>query len=519
MGSPTRRILRSTALLMALTVLGKATGLLRDVVVAWNFGTSASMDAFLAASTIAGLLFVWFRAPIRLVFVPLFAEELSARGEAAAWKHACVLMNSTMVFLVGAAGIGWFVSPYLVEVVTPGFAGETKALAVGLTRLMMSTFVLLGLARILSAISQSYERFGRPGVLITADNLTVIPAVLLLAPFAGIHGLVVATILGTATQVLVQLPVLWRNRAHYRFGVDFTNPTLRRMLWMSFPLLVGIGGSQMATVVDRIFASMLPPGSLSALSYGHRLTYAVFELFVTSLTTVLFPFFSRIAGVEAWDDLGRKLFKSLKTVFWVVLPTSIGLAVLAEPLVRLVYYRGAFGEDSVRLTTQAVLFYAVGLAAYSVSSVLSFGFYSLKDTRTPVAMGLVRLGVKILLSFALVGSMAHAGLALAESLSFVVKAALLFWVLPKELRQPEYRRALRSFGTTTLVAAAMGAVLFLVLQLLEGLSGAGSLAAVSMTVGGSVAVGAASYLLLSLLLQPAEVAELYRLVRRGVVRR
>lgn len=519
MPSPAQKILRSTALLMGLTLLGKASGLLRDIVVAWHFGTSPGMDAFLVATTIAGLMVVWFKAPIRVVFIPLFSQELSTRGEPSAWKQASTLINTTVLFVLVAAGIGWLLSPYLIHLVAPGFSDDTKALSVGLTRIMMSAFVLLVLGKILSALFHSYQRFGRPGMLHTVDNVVVVPAIIVLAPFVGIHGLVLATILGTVAQVLIQLPILWKHRAHYTLGIDLKSPTLRRMLWMTFPLFVGLGGGQLATIVDRIFASLLAPGSLSALSYGHRLTYASFELFVTSLTTVLFPFFSRIAGVEAYEDLSRKLFKCLKTVFWIVLPTSMGLLVLHEPLVRLVYQRGAFGEESVQLTAQAVFFYAIGLSAYSVSSVLSFAFYSLKDIKTPVTIGLVRIGVKILLSFALVGSLAHGGLALAESLSFILKASLLLWFLPRELRQPEYGQAMRSFGVTAVLATAMGGVVFLALPLFEGLAKGDSLIATSMSLAGSITIGAATYFVFSLVLQRAEVDGLYRFVRNGLAKR
>jgi putative peptidoglycan lipid II flippase len=504
---------------MGLTLLGKASGLLRDIVVASHFGTSSGMDAFLVATTISGVMFVWFKAPIRVVFIPLFAEELSTRGEPAAWKHASTLINTSVLFVLMAAGLGWLLSPYLVHLVAPGFADDTKALSVGLTRIMMSAFALLILGKILSALFHSYQRFGRPGMLHTVDNVVVIPAIILLAPMVGIYGLVMATIVGTVAQVLIQLPILWKHRAHYTLGIDLKSPTIRRMLWMTFPLFVGLGGGQLATIFDRIFASLLQPGSLSALSYGHRLTYASFELLVTSLTTVLFPFFSRLAGVEAYADLGRKLFKCLKTVFWIVLPTSMGLLVLHEPLVRLVYERGAFGEESVRLTAQAVLFYAIGLSAYSVASVVTFAFYSVKDIKTPVTVGLVRIGVKILLSFALVGAMAHSGLALAESLSFVLKAGLLLLLLPEELRQPEYRQVLRSFGVTAVLAAAMGGVVFLVLPIFEGLAEGSSPIGTSMVLAGSITIGAATYFVSSLFLQRAEVDGLYRFVRSGFAKR
>jgi putative peptidoglycan lipid II flippase len=520
MKSSGQKILRSTALLMALAVVSKSTGLVREVIVAAQFGTSEQMDAFLVAATIASLIFVWLRSPIRVAFVPFFMEELSARGERAAWEKGSVIINTVTVFLIIFAVTGWLLSPYLVWLVAPGFSGENKLLSAELTKLMMLTIVFLGLAKLLSAVFHSYQRFGWPGMISTADNLVIIPSIIILTPLVGIYGLVISMVLGTLAQVLIQTSIIWKNRSYYQPRVDFKNPTLRRMGRMGFPLLIGTGSTKLASVIDRIFASMLRPGSLSALAYGHRLTYVILELFVDSFTTVLFPFFSKMAGAEDYRDFGRKLFKSLRTLFWIGFPVSVGILVLHEPLVRLAFQRGAFSEESVSLTSQAVLYYAIGLWAYSLSHVLSFTFYSLKDTKTPVTLGFVRLGIKIALSFALVGPMAHAGLALAESLSYIVKVVLLLLFLPQELRgQLEYRQVFQSFGMTALITAAMGAVVFFILPIIEGFSAGSSFIATSIGLGGAVAVGAGAYLTFSLLLQPAEARDVWRVVRSGFAKR
>ena len=502
---------------MALSIAGKATGLFREIIVAAHFGTSEQMDAYLVASTIAGLMFVWLRTPIRVVLIPCFTEELNTRGERPAWENASVLLNSATILLLMLAGIGWLLSPVMVALIAPGFNQETQVLSTELTRLMMLTVVFLGLAKLLSAFYHSYQRFARPGMMGALDNVVIIPSVLVLAPFIGIYGLVISAVLGTLAQALIQAPILWQKRHYYKPELDLKNPALRRMAWMSLPLLVATGGNKLDAIVDRVFASLLRPGSLSALSYGHRLTYAHYELFVTSLTTVLFPFFSKIAGIQDYDELGKKLFKSLRTMFWIVFPVSVAILLLHEPLVRLVFQRGAFSEESVMLTSQAVFFYAIGLSAYSLSHVLGFAFYSFKDTNTPVALGLVRLGLKIVLSFVLVGPMAHAGLALAESLSFVVKAALLFFFLPAELReQIGYQELFQSFGMTALTTGAVGGVVFFLLPVFESVFVIGeSFIATSMVLAAAVAVGAGTYLSFSLLLQPAELRDLYRFVRAG----
>jgi putative peptidoglycan lipid II flippase len=353
----------------------------------------------------------------------------------------------------------------------------------------------------------------------TLDNIVIIPLLLLLTPIIGIHGLVISAVLGTLAQAMMQARILWQNRQHYKPRLDLKSPALRRMAWMGLPLLFATGGTKLDAVVDRMFASLLQPGSLSALSYGHRLTYAHYEMFVTSLMTVLFPFFSKIAGVQDYDEFGRKLFKSLQTMFWIVFPISMGIMVLHEPLVRLVFQRGAFSNESVALTGQAVFFYAMGLSAYSLSHTLGFAFYSFKNTKTPVVMGLARLVIKIALSFMLVRPMAHAGLALAESLSFIVKTALLFVCLPKELKPIQYHKVFRSFATTAVITGAVAAMVVFILPVFQSAFAAGaSFLATSMFLGAALTVGAGSYLSFSLLLQPAEIKDLYRFLRAGFAR-
>jgi putative peptidoglycan lipid II flippase len=520
MKSSGQKILRSTALVMLLSLLGKATGLIREIIVAAQFGTSELMDAFLVAATIVSLIFVWVRSPIRVALVPFLIEERSTHGERAAWQKASVIINTVTVLLVALAIVGWIVSPYIVWLVAPGFTDETKSLSADLTGLMMLTIVFLGVAKLLSAVFHSYQRFGWPSMMSSVDNFVIIPFIIVLTPIVGVYGLAISVVLGTLAQALIQTSILWKNRFYYRPKVDFKDPTLHRMGSMGFPLLIGTGSTKLASIIDRVFASMLRPGSLSALSYGHRLTYVILELFVESFTTVLFPFFSRIAGSEQYQDFGKKLVKSLKTLFWIGFPVSIGILVIHEPLVRLVYQRGAFSEESVLLTSQAVLFYAIGLWAFSISHVLSFAFYSLKDTKTPVVLGIVRLGIKILLSFVLVGPMAHGGLALAESLSYIVKAICLLLFLPEELRGNfEYRAVFQSFGMTAVITAGMGAIVFFILPIFEGLSGGSSFIASSVGLGGAVALGAAAYLTCSSLLQPAELRDVYRLVRSGLAKR
>jgi putative peptidoglycan lipid II flippase len=511
---------RSATLVLALALVAKVSGLLRHVAVAAYFGTSETMDALLVALMLVSLTLLWLEGPIRLVVMPLIARAAAERGDAAAWRDASALLNGVMTLIIAVAALQAAFAPTLVSVVAPGLAEATASLAGQLTRVLAIAIVLTGLARFLSAIGHAHQRFGRPGAAATVENVAVIAAVVVLAPALGIWGLTTGVVLGALAQVVTQLPLVWAHRHHFSLRLDLGHPAIRRMAGLGLPVMIGSGGSGLGRLSDRFFASLLPAGRLSALSYAHQLTYALFHLLAGPLTTVLFPFFSRKAGAARYDEVSRHLARALRLLFAVVVPVAVGLAILHEPVVRLVLQRGAFTAESTRLTAEAVLVYALGLPVYALSHLLSYAFYSVEDTKTPVSAGLARLGVQVGLSLVLVRPLGHVGLALAESVSFVVKAVMLLVLLPPSLRGREYGRVLRSFGTTVALSGAMGAVLLTALPPLEALLGPGvSFAASAATVLAAVALGAVTYGGLFMLAQPADARELYRRVHTGVVRR
>jgi putative peptidoglycan lipid II flippase len=513
------RFLRSTAVVAALLVPTKLSGLLRAIVVAGYFGTSREMDAFIVAATILGLALAWLEKPVRVVVVPFVTQILREQGDGGVWRQTSRLLNGALVLFVVAALGQAALAPLVVGLVAPGL-DDAGALAGRLARFLALALVLEGLSRFLSAVSHAHQRFARPGLTTTVEHLVTILAVVTLAPAFGIWSLATGTVVGALASALVLLPVVWAHRRDYRSGVDLGDPALRRLAWLGLPLMIGSGGAQIGQLTDRFFASLLPAGRLSAMAYAYQLTYAPLKLVATPLITVLFPFLAHAASANDPRQLSRKLGRSLNLLFIAVVPISVAIGVLHEPLVRLVYERGAFGGESTQVTGQTVLYYALGLPAFALSVVMSYAFYSVQDTRTPVLVGLARLGVKLLLSVTLVRPLAHVGLALAESLSSCVKAVLLLALLPDALRGGEYRRTVRSLSMTAAAGAGMALVLVAAVPAVEAVFAMDAAAGASVPEVATVAaLGGAAYLALSMLFQPVEVRDLYRILRAGLQRR
>lgn len=467
--TPRDKIAQATVLLVGLEVLTAGAGLLRQMFVAAQFGTSETTDAYVAATSVVGLVQLWLIFPIRQVILPMFRHDLARYGEQAAWSNMNILLNNLIAVLVLVALAAWTGAPFLVNLITPGFAEGTSDLATALTRIMMLTLVLTPPSLVLEQILFSYERFFLPGITDLVNNVVTVVVLVLLGGTYGIYGLAAATVLGAVCELLSQLPILWEKRKLFRWKLNFRHPGMYEMGRLSLPLFLANGSTELARITDRIFASLLPPGSLSALAFGSRPSSILSDIVIDPVQKAIFPHFSKLSAEENFRDLARQHAAYLRALFFLTLPITIGLILITEPLVRILYQRGAFDETSVLLTSQAFACYMIGFPAIALSRAFNRVFLSFKDTWTPTKLSLIRIGVKILLAWILVRPFAHAGLALAESLSHIVRTGSMFFFLPSQLKEHDRWGTIKSFGQTLAACVLMGVPMYLVKGEITGL--------------------------------------------------
>jgi putative peptidoglycan lipid II flippase len=510
------RVVVSAVWVIGLTVVGKSLGLLKDIVVASRFGTSAAMDSYLLAFAIPVLITGWFRAPVRAGFIPLFAEKLEKSGEEEAWRAAGIVTTDVFVLTSIACVVAILLAPWIVSAIAPGFDAESHALASSLARIMLVAIIFMAMSGLLTNLLHCYKNFAVPGVVTSVNNLVLIAAALFLTPIYGIRGLAFGYVGGTIAQFLVQSRILWLHRRHVRFRVDFRHPMFRSMTKLALPLFIGMAGAKLDGIIDRIFASMLVEGSLSGLVYALRLVEIPREMLAIAFSTVLFPFFSAVAAKGDYDELANKLFLSIRIAFFVLLPVSVGMALLGDPLVRAVYQRGAFDEVSVMFTRLSLVYYAPEIWAFGLSTIVTSAFMAMKNTRTPVIAGLVRLGVKVLLVFVFIDIMKHAGVALATSTSHILKLIILLFLLPKELSRGRFPKMLRGFAGAAVATAVMGVVVKYAWSFTVGLSLPNTLGARIGALAGVSLVGSAVYVAAASLVARAELKATLRALRSGV---
>ncbi len=462
MSSPWQGILRAATLLMVLEGVSQVAALVKQVLVAATFGTSSAMDGYLVAFAIAMLISAWIQLPIKQTIIPMFRHDLAQRGERAAWANLSVVINNVGVMLVVLAVLVALAAPVLVDLVGPGLDDPGEGLSTWLVRILVLSVIFAGLQGMFNQIFFSYRRFLLPGVAGAMESIVVIAVLLALGSGLGITGLAVAVVAGAGAQFALLLPILWQKRHLYRPVVGFRHPQMVEMIGLSVPLLVASGGAELAHTADRFFASLLAAGSVSALAFAYRLAAAGNNLFIDSLQQATFPHFTQLTAEARFGALSHQLFRYLRLILFLALPLATGLIVLSDLIVRVVYERGAFDETSVRLTSQALAFFAIGFPALSATRLLARTFFGLKDTRTPSKIFLTRLVVKVVLCVALVVPLAHVGIALADSLSQVVSAALLLARLPAHVRRGHTGETLRSLARGILACGVMALALVLV---------------------------------------------------------
>jgi len=428
------RPLGGAALLMAGWVLSRLLGLLREAVIAGQFGAGPDIAAYQAAFRLPDLIFNLLAAgAFGSAFIPVFYKHLS-RGEAAEGYR----LAGTFLVLFGLAALGlvlagWVVAPAVVAVLVPGFDAPVRSKVVELTRLMLLQPLFFSLSLVLTAVHQAHRDFRLPAVAPILYNLAIIGAALTLAPRFGVDGLAVGVVAGSALHMGVQLPRAFGYGPGLKPNFAFFRPEVAEVLLLLVPRAAGLAVYQLNFWVLTAMASLISPAAVAALGYAWALLMVPFGVVGLPLGTAYFPELSRLWAAGEVDRLRRTVAEGLGLSLYLGIPASAGLIVLAEPLVRVLLQRGSFDEGAVAATTWALWFFALGLWAQVAAEILVRTFYATGDALTPVAVGVGGLGLTFGAGLILFRLLGHGGLAAGLSLSEIGQFAALYLLLGRRL--------------------------------------------------------------------------------------
>ena len=462
-GGHRRRLVRSTAIFSAATGLSRILGLVREMVAAYYFGASGKINAFTVAFQIPNLVRALVAdAALSSAFVPVFTELLEKGDRKRAWRVAATVFWLMLLGLGALTALLMLIAPLLIAPF--GDPGGDKDLAVGLSRVLFPVVALLGVSGVIVGILNSYEQFSVPALAPVAWNLAIIAGLVIGVPqveseSAKLYVYAGAILVGTVIQVLLPVPWLRGLDGKLRVVLDWRDPAVKRVFVLMVPVTLGLGLINVNAVVDTVFASRLIDPNLAptAIDKAFRIYMLPQGMFSVAVATVLFPLLARLVARGDVEGFRRTSAVGLRQIGFLLIPASAACAALADPIVRVIYERGAFTSDQTDVVAQCLAAFSLGLAFNGAMLMLNRSFFSLQSPWVPTVVALGNLGLNAALDavFYRVGAW---GIPLSTSLVNIAGTIALIQLLRRKIGRVELRDTLRSTVLVLLASAALAVV-------------------------------------------------------------
>jgi putative peptidoglycan lipid II flippase len=513
-----RRLARSTAIFSLATGLSRILGLVREVVASYYFGAAGKINAFTVAFQVPNLVRALVAdAALQSAFVPVFTELLEKGEKKRAWRVASSLFWLVLLILSALTALFIVVAPWIIGLF--GDPGGDRQLAIGLSRVLFPIVMLLGVSGIVVGILNSYERFSVPALSPVFWNVAIIVGLVIGVPQADtidgkLYVYAVSIVIGTVIQVLLPMPWLRGLDGRLRVLIDWRDPAVSRVLKLMLPVTLGLGLINFNAVVDSIFASRLidPELAPTAIDRAFRLYMLPQGIFSVAITTVLFPSLARLAARGDQVGFRTTLALGVRQIAFLLIPASVVSALLAEPITRLVYQRGAFESSQTPVVAGALAAFSAGLFFNGMMLLLNRGFFSLQSNWVPTAIALANLGLNAALDAAFY-RFGTWGLPLATSLVNVAGSVVLLLLMRRRLGRINFGEIADSVLRIVVASGVLAGVAYGTWSGLDhalGRSFAGQLGSVVIALG----VGTVVYLLACRALKVRELGALLALLRR-----
>jgi len=519
--SENSRVVKAAGVVGTATLLSRILGFIRDAVIAWYFGAGFSSDAFIAAFRIPNLLRRLFaEGSMSSAFIPVFTDLIVNNGRCEAFNMARSAFRLLSLILIFIAVGGILLSPLIVRFIAPGFGTEKLLLTVALTRLMFPYIIFIGMVALCMGILNVLGNFATPALAPALLNIAIIGSVLFIAPSlpTPVIGLALGVLIGGALQLALQLPALVRKGFRFWEKARLMHPGLKRVGVLIPPVILGGAVYQINIVVGTLLGSLLPEGSVTYLYFADRLVQFPLGIFAIAAATAVLPSLSRQAAARQIYELRNTFALALRLVFFISIPAMVGLVVLREPIVALLFQRGEFDPVATQLTARALLYYALGLWAFSAVKIVTATFFALQDTRTPVIIAVISIAANIVLGVVLMKPLGHGGLALATSLASILNLVLLVRALRIKLGSLGWRSIALSACRTLLSSVAMGLAVWATSRAILPVENE-TLSGLLMGVAASIAVGLCIFGIMSHVIKSQELNYVLVEVRKGIDRK
>ncbi|MBI3313203.1 MAG: murein biosynthesis integral membrane protein MurJ [Candidatus Omnitrophica bacterium] len=519
-----KHLMKAAGLMGLMTLASRILGMIRDIVSAKNFGISWQWDAFLYAFMLPNFLRrIVAEGALSSAFIPVYTETLNQHGKEAAFRYAQLLstliLTSLALFLLAMEIVLYF------ALKIPDLPARLY-LIFDFLRYLFPYLWLISFFAMGMGVLNCHNHFFAPSLGPVILDIFWIVGVVWIIPHAGslpeeqLRWLTVILLLSGFVQVAVQIPPLRALGFRWKMVFDFMDASLRKTARLFFPALFGFAVVQINLLIDSTMGYMAGPGANSSLWYGNRIMQFPLGVFAIAMGTALLPAIAHHVARKEIDEARKTMAFAMRNVFFIILPCTVGLIVLSQPIVAMLFQRGEFDITSTQRTAAVLTAYSIGLFAYSGQKIITAGFYAAQDTKTPLYLGFADLAVNVTLNFILMQFFREAGLALATSLAAILEFFLLCFLFNRKIFSFPFREVVSSFARVLIASLVMGGITALTYHGLSGAFPGAAIFEMLIKVFGSIIVGAAAYIVFCFILRVRELQEAVSwMLKRAVILR
>ena len=519
-----KAVAKAAGLMMVAILASRLLGLIRDMMIANQFGQGALVSAYTVSFNLPDLLYFFLSSgALSGAFIPVFTERLQTGRKREAWEiFSIIACFMGLVLLVAVILSEIFTRPLVTALAAPGYADDRELLdtIVVLTRIILPCQLFFFLGGLMMGTLESRQLFKARAAGPVVYNLGIILGVVVLSRWFSIAGLAWGALIGSfAGNVGYTFYCLKRAGFEFHPSLNLRHPGVKRVGALALPVILGLSLPQIDVIINRWFATYLSESAPAALNFANRLMQVPLGVFAQAAGTAILPTLSAYAARNAIGDLRNGVSFGLRAVLAINIPASLFMVVMADPIVRTVYLHGKFTSADVGATSIALICYSVGIFAWAGQAIVARGFFAMQDTRTPIVLGTVATVIFIPLNFILMKAMGHGGLALATSIAAAIHLVALTIFLRKRLHGLEGRQVLSSLAKVCLATLVMSIALYALRQSAAGVIPVETRKGAALLVLAGTGLASVIYFGLVKLLKVEEAEFLWDMVKRRFTRK
>ena len=481
--------INSAALILGAASLASAfLGLLRDRLLAHQFGAGDELDIYYAAFKVPDFIaLILIMGAISAAVVPIFSQYL-VRSREEAWDFVASLLNVFLVFLISVSALMVVIAPFLISLVAPGFQGEKRELTILLTRIMFLSPIILGVSNIISGVLQVFRRFLATSLAPIFYNIGIIFGILFFVPKVGVVGLAFGVVLGAVLHFLIQLPVFLFSGFRYKAVFNFFHEGVKKAVVLTVPRSLGLAASQINLIIVTAIASTLAAGSIAVFNLANNIIFILINLIAVPFSTAVFPILSMRISENNKSEFLDKFYSTFRQILFFMVPASFLFFALRNQIVVIILGSGKFNVADIQLVAVCLGLFSLGVFAQGLVLLISKAFYAAQNTKTPAVVSVVAVIANVFLSlifidllrsssgfrelitnlFSLEGlnGVEVVALPLAISFSAIFQCFLLLALLHKKIGDFRLREASRFFIKIILISILMTVFIYFALEMI-----------------------------------------------------